>query len=123
MSKDNKKIDGEDYILKKIRYYQGSIDDYDTFWKKKIAEGESEVSAETKGFKKRNAELNKAFEIIPVEKDNTVVAKDVISGKDADEPKENKDEKPTKKEEGDKEVKKDSDLEAEKEDKKKKKED
>ena len=26
----------EDFILKKIRYYQGTIDDYETFWNKKI---------------------------------------------------------------------------------------
>lgn len=72
MSKENKNnVDNqEDYILKKIRYYQGSIDDYDSFWKKKIADSESEISSETKGFKKKNADLNKAFEIIPVEDDS-----------------------------------------------------
>ena len=32
----------EDFILKKIRYYQGTIDDYETFWNKKAAEGEKE---------------------------------------------------------------------------------
>ena len=69
MSKENKNnVDNqEDYTLKKIRYYQGTIDDYDSFWKKKIADSESEISSETKGFKKRNADLNRAFEIIPVE--------------------------------------------------------
>ena len=70
----------EDFILKKIRYYQGTIDDYETFWNKKAAEGEKEECPETKSFVKRNAELNKAFEILPVEKDETVLAKDVVTG-------------------------------------------
>ena len=75
----------EDFILKKIRYYQGTIDDYETFWNKKISEGEKEECPETKSFAKRNAELNKAFEIVPVEKDETVLTKDIISSKSADE--------------------------------------
>jgi hypothetical protein len=118
----------EDFILKKIRYYQGTIDDYETFWNKKAAEGEKEECPETKSFVKRNAELNKAFEIVPVEKDETVLAKDIVSGKDVDEkPVENVDEKPSEKVEGDKEAKKDAGVEAEKdgekvEDKKEKKE-
>ena len=90
----------EDFILKKIRYYQGTIDDYETFWNKKAAEGEKEECPETKSFAKRNAELNKAFEIVPVEKDETVFAKDIVSGKDVDE-------KPSDTEEGDKNEKKD----------------
>lgn len=118
----------EDFILKKIRYYQGTIDDYETFWNKKAAEGEKEECPETKSFVKRNAELNKAFEIVPVEKDDTVLAKDVVSGKDVDEkPVENADAKPSENEEGDKSEKKDVGVEAEKdgektEDKKEKKE-
>jgi hypothetical protein len=118
----------EDFILKKIRYYQGTIDDYETFWNKKAAEGEKEECPETKSFVKRNAELNKAFEIVPVVKDETVVAKDVVSGKDVDEkPVENADAKPSENEEGDKSEKKDAGVEAEKdgekaEDKKEKKE-
>lgn len=118
----------EDFILKKIRYYQGTIDDYETFWNKKAAEGEKEECPETKSFVKRNAELNKAFEIVPVEKDETVLAKDVVSGKDVDEkPVENADAKPSENEEGDKSEKKDAGVEAEKdgekaEDKKEKKE-
>lgn len=118
----------EDFILKKIRYYQGTIDDYETFWNKKAAEGEKEECPETKSFAKRNAELNKAFEIVPVEKDDTVLAKDVVSGKDVDEkPVENADAKPSENEEGDKSEKKDAGVEAEKdgekaEDKKEKKE-
>ena len=102
----------EDFILKKIRYYQGTIDDYETFWNKKAAEGEKEECPETKSFAKRNAELNKAFEIVPVEKDETVLAKDIVSGKDVDE-------KPSDTEEGDKSEKKDGEKV---EDKKKKKE-
>lgn len=116
--KKNKKEvtnDQENFILKKIRYYQGSIKDYETFWNDKISEGEREESPETKSFAKRNAELNKAFEIIPVEKDDTVICKDVVSGKDVDEkPTENTDAKPSEKEEGGKEEKKDAGLEAEK---------
>lgn len=101
----------EDFILKKIRYYQGTIDDYETFWNKKAAEGEKEECPETKSFAKRNAELNKAFEIVPVEKDETVLAKDIVSGKDVYE-------KPSDTEEGDKSEKKDGEKV---EDKKKKK--
>ena len=102
----------EDFILKKIRYYQGTIDDYETFWNKKAAEGEKEECPETKSFAKRNAELNKAFEIVPVEKDETVLAKDIVSGKDVYE-------KSSDTEEGDKNEKKDGEKV---EDKKKKKE-
>lgn len=118
----------EDFILKKIRYYQGTIDDYETFWNKKAAEGEKEECPETKSFAKRNADLNKAFEIVPVEKDETVLAKDIVSGKDVDEkPVENADAKPSENEEGDKSEKKDAGVEAEKdgekaEEKKEKKE-
>lgn len=120
MDKEKKNmVDGqEDFILKKIRYYQGTIDDYDTFWKKKIAEGEKEESPETKSVTKRNADLNKAFEIIPVEKDDTVICKDVVSGKDTDDkPSENADAKPTEKEEGGKDVKKDGKKKEKKEEK------
>ena len=110
MDKEKKNVvdNQEDFILKKIRYYQGTIDDFDTFWNKKIAEGEKEESPETKSFTKRNAELNKAFEIIPVEKDDTVICNDVVSGKDVDgKPSENTDTKPAGKKEGVNDVKKD----------------
>ena len=120
MDKEKKNVvdSQEDFILKKIRYYQGTIDDYDTFWKKKIAEGEKEESPETKSFTKRNADLNKAFEIIPVEKDDTVICKDVVSGKDTDDkPSENADAKPAEKEEGGKDVKKDDKKKEKKEEK------
>ena len=109
MDKEKKNVvdNQEDFILKKIRYYQGTIDDFDTFWNKKIAEGEKEESPETKSFAKRNTELNKAFEIIPVEKDDTVICKDVVSGKDVNgKPSENTDAKPAGKKEGVKDVKK-----------------
>ena len=120
MDKEKKNVvdNQEDFILKKIRYYQGTIDDFDTFWNKKIAEGEKEESPETKSFTKRNAELNKAFEIIPVEKDNTVICKDVVSGKDVDgKPSKNADAKPARKEEGVKDVKKNGKKKEEKEEK------
>ena len=118
MSKDKVKkevpVDNqEDFILKKIRFYQGTIKDYDTFWNQKIAEGEKEESPETKAFQKSNAELNKAFEIIPVEKDETVMCTDVTSdekGNDGSEPKaEEKEEKKEKVEEPKKEKDDDDD--------------
>ena len=109
----------EDFILKKIRYYQGTIDDYETFWNKKAAEGEKEECPETKSFQKRNAELNKAFEIVPVEKDETVLAKDVVSGKDVDEkPVENTDVKPSENKEEKKDGEKVEDKKEKKEEKK-----
>ena len=120
MDKEKKNVvdNQEDFILKKIRYYQGTIDDYDTFWKKKIAEGEKEESPETKSFTKRNADLNKAFEIIPVEKDDTIICNDVVSGKDVDgKPSENTDTKPAGKKEGVNDVKKDGKKKEEKEEK------
>ena len=104
----------EDFILKKIRYYQGTIDDYETFWNKKAAEGEKEECPETKSFAKRNAELNKAFEIVPVEKDETVLTKDIISSKSADE-------KPSDDEEDDKSKKKAAKKVEDKKEKKKSK--
>ena len=125
MDKEKKNVvdSQEDFILKKIRYYQGTIDDFDTFWNKKIAEGEKEESPETKSFAKRNAELNKAFEIIPVEKDDTVICNDVVSGKDVDgKPSENTDTKPAGKKEGVNDVKKDGKKKEEKEEKHKEEE-
>ena len=104
----------EDFILRKIRYYQGTIDDYETFWNKKISEGEKEECPETKSFAKRNAELNKAFEIVPVEKDETVLTKDIISSKSADE-------KPSDDEEDDKSKKKAAEKVEDKKEKKKSK--
>ena len=62
-------MEKENFILKKIRHFQGTIDDYETYWKKKIEEGMSEESSETKALKQKNDDLNRDFEIIPVEKD------------------------------------------------------
>lgn len=59
----------ENYTLKKIRHFQGTIDDYKTFWEKKIAEGKSDTSDETKKLKQKNDDLNRDFDIHPVEKD------------------------------------------------------
>lgn len=100
MSKEKKEtVDNqENFILKKIRYYQGSIKDYETFWNDKIAEGEKEESPETKAFAKTNAELNKAYEIIPVEKDDTTMCTDVTSG-ETEKVEDKKEEKEEKKEE------------------------
>lgn len=61
-----KKEEGEDFILKKIRYYQGTIDDFQSYWDKRTAEGERELSPETRSIKPKNDALNKAFEIVPV---------------------------------------------------------
>ena len=66
-----KEIDNQENLtLKKIRYYQGTIKDYETFWNDKIKEGESETSQETKACKAKNDDLNKAFDIVPVTADD-----------------------------------------------------
>ncbi len=57
----------ENPILKKIRYYQGSVKDFASYWETRCSEGISEESEETKSLKKRNDDLNKAYTIIPVE--------------------------------------------------------
>ena len=62
-------MDKENFILKKIRYYQATVSDYETFWNEKIKESQSETSDDTKKLKKHNDELNKDFIIVPVEKD------------------------------------------------------
>ncbi len=59
----------ENFILKKIRYYQATVSDYETFWNEKIKESQSETSDDTKKLKKHNDDLNKDFIIVPVEKD------------------------------------------------------
>ena len=64
-----KQEDKENIILKKIRYYQGSVKDFAIFWEEKCKEGVSEESEETKSLKKRNDDLNKSFTIIPVEEE------------------------------------------------------
>ena len=62
-------MEKENFILKKIRYYQATVSDYETFWNEKIKESQSELSNETKDLKTHNDDLNKDFEIVPVEKD------------------------------------------------------
>ena len=59
--------DNEDFILKKIRHYQGSVDDFATYWNRKIEEGKREESSETKALKPKNDDLNKSYTIVPVE--------------------------------------------------------
>jgi len=59
----------ENFILKKIRYYQATVSDYETFWNEKIKESQSEISDETKKLKKHNDNLNKDYNIVPIEKD------------------------------------------------------
>ena len=59
----------ENFMLKKIRYYQATVSDYETFWNEKIKESQSELSEETKKLKKYNDNLNKNFEIVAVEKE------------------------------------------------------
>ena len=62
-------MEKENFILKKIRYYQGTIADYESFWDEKIKESQSEISDDTKALKQHNDDLNKDFDIVPVEKD------------------------------------------------------
>ncbi len=62
-------MDKENFILKKIRYYQATVSDYETFWNEKIKESQSEISDKTKKLKKHNDDLNKDFVIVKVEKD------------------------------------------------------
>ena len=59
----------EDFILKKIRHCQGTVEDYATFWERKISQGYSEESEETKSLKQKNDDLNRSYRIIPVSKD------------------------------------------------------
>lgn len=59
----------EDYTLKKIRYYQGTIDDYAQFWERKIAESKADTAVNREDIKKKNDDLNKDYVIRPVERD------------------------------------------------------
>ena len=59
----------EDFILKQLRHYQGTVEDYATFWERKISQGYSEESEETKSLKQKNDDLNRSYRIIPVSKD------------------------------------------------------
>lgn len=62
-------MEKEDFILKKIRHFQGTIDDYKTYWEKRISEGEEEECEDTKSLKSKNDDLNRDYEIYPVKKD------------------------------------------------------
>jgi hypothetical protein len=62
-------MEKEDFILKKIRHFQGSVADYASYWEKKIADGKAQESKDTKALKSKNDDLNKDYEIIPVERD------------------------------------------------------
>lgn len=59
--------DKENITLKKIRYYQGTIKDFDTFWQDKIKESQKESKLDLESRKKKNDELNKSYKIIPVD--------------------------------------------------------
>ena len=59
-------MDKENFILKKIRYYQATIADYETFWNEKIKESQSEITDDKIKIKKHNDDLNKDFIIEPV---------------------------------------------------------
>lgn len=59
--------DNENITLKKIRYYQGTIKDFDTFWQDKIKESQKESKLNLDDRKKKNNELNKSYKIIPVD--------------------------------------------------------
>lgn len=59
--------DNENITLKKIRYYQGTIKDFDTFWQDKIKESQKESKLNLDDRKKKNDELNKSYKIIPVD--------------------------------------------------------
>ena len=56
-------MDKENFILKKIRYYQATISDYETFWNEKIKESQSEISEETKDLKKHREILYYIYKI------------------------------------------------------------
>jgi hypothetical protein len=62
-------MEKENFTLKKIRYYQATISDFETFWNEKIRESQSESSDDIKKLKKHNDELNKDYVIVPIEKD------------------------------------------------------
>ena len=51
-------MEKENFILKKIRYYQATIADYETFWNEKIKESQSETSDDTKKLKKHKHYLH-----------------------------------------------------------------
>lgn len=113
------KVEKEDFLLKKIRHYQGTIQDFETFWNNKIASSQSEISKETKDCAQHNAQLNKAFDIVPVSHDDDENKPEPLTDKEKKECKCKKGEKCEKGEKCDKKECKCDDKE-DKEDKKKK---
>ena len=69
MKKDNRE-NQENPILKRIRYYQGSIKDFETFWKEKENESKSSSNIDIDSIRKKNDELNKSFDIVKVDENN-----------------------------------------------------
>ena len=105
------KTDGQENLtLKKIRYYQGTIKDYETYWNDRITQDDHELSQETKACRDRNEELNKAFDIVPVTADDENTSPEPLTDK---EKKEIEGEKKCK----DREDKKDKDSDDKKDDK------
>lgn len=66
MKKHNKEKQ-ENPILKRIRYYQGSIKDFETFWKEKENESKSGSNIDRDDIRKKNDDLNKSFNIVKVD--------------------------------------------------------
>lgn len=62
-------MDSENFILKKIRHYQATVDDYATYWEKRIAESNAERSEEFDKIDKSNDDLNKDYKIIKIKED------------------------------------------------------
>lgn len=70
MEKKNDNINQENLILKRIRYYQGSIKDFETFWKEKENESKSNSNIDRDSIRKNNDDLNKSFNIVKVDEEN-----------------------------------------------------
>lgn len=66
MKKHNRE-NQENPILKRIRYYQGSIKDFETFWKEKENESKSGSNIGRDDIRKKNDDLNKSFNIVKVD--------------------------------------------------------
>lgn len=66
MKKHNRE-NQENPILKRIRYYQGSIKDFETFWKEKENESKSGSNIDRDDIRKKNDDLNKSFNIVKVD--------------------------------------------------------
>lgn len=57
-----KETDTENPILKRIRYYQGSIQDFEDYWVSRINDSKEDME-----IRKKNDDLNKSCKITPVE--------------------------------------------------------